>query len=1364
MIAIESHLPANITGGADFFTVGGHRFATSETSYSSPLLYYSSATIVAQPESTVENMKSRSLFDCNIETYYSPLATTATVVYMDNNKNAIWFNAYSIVLADLSTYPTSWKLLGSSNQFTWTTLHFVDDFTPNTSRKYFFLVTNVPHLYSYFKIQFLSSSSGLSIQVSEFNLHQINYQPLSDSLSYEFNVYSGFSHIDSLSIYPVTGDYTNFSILPDLPSSLTFTSSGHIFGTPTEMIYRAFIIRAFNQRTQSFEEISLDLHFILCEPPNYAFLKLTKHNYAFAAEEQFFMYSSTNALLYASPIFQTNKHVVTNLCVPADIIRIQLNDTSYDGWYEYSNLQIHMQTFDGYNKLLMTLYYPRGSPDTYYIDTSYLIYEKSPYWKFIQGSIPPTWYSLQDPQEFGILPYPRPSATSNIWLFRHSFTIANKNPYTSCDITLKFRAGCIIYINGLSVYTSSLPEGEISLQTVPTSSRPESSYMTITVDICAFRIGTNSVAIGLVNPVEQTSGPIDFYCCLQLIHSNEVPRFNAMQVQTVPNSDLAYKLIDKIVGGNWMVTVNRGEVATITLQFNKDRAEYINEYCFTSSSVTSDYDPSDWMVYGSNDNVQYSHIGNYTNAYFSDREIQRCFYLPSNSKSWTYYKFVLTEPANADLPNYTFALSEVVLDTINLEALGIPNLKFDNAYYLGYIGVPFPDLVPNSKYFINFSISPNLPNPLEIDTTTGSIRGIPNAVLPRRTYEITAVSPLDILYTTQIELEVMACVSPKIMFTIMIFGGLDAAETGFELLNSSNQTIFSKYVLTPNQKSYFPFCQETGVYSLVLYDMRMNGWGAGYYSVLLEDNSVLMTGSIRQKSKYQTVVLNLGYVINPLRSHWTYLNSAVEPPLTWLSSSFSDPSWSVGTANEYGESVGITQYFRYVFSFKKNANYASVIYTIHTKFGALVYLNGDLLLTYNMPSVTSTHMTPCLQRYDTTQRVGESFSLFSRPLHVGENVFAVEIHKSDSTPEVIDFDADLQLTATNSYRVIDGTASTDVANDPDAGKVFDNFQSTTYTSNKKCEGSQFIWTYNKNRKEFITSYTLTSDPNCNVYHPSGWVLEGSNNMYQWSMLDTQTLQFFTEYYQTKSYTFYNEKAFNTYRLRVTECNNTPIGSAESSTEKNCKSRGSSVQLVDIGLYTTYVEPSCPPQDGFSGALEGQYAYKDCDLYYEGTYEALCLDGQLLQAVDHCSLMKPYAILYSSSILDFIQGNYAQFIPTVHAIKYTCASTELPTGISMDSSTGMLYGETKETFVNFRVNVTCTNPAGSVSTFIKLNSFKQFSIPAFVWVIIFFLFLIVLAIISYCIYKRMKKPKLKGEFKAPKKLNINNRKSKIVSKI
>ena len=89
VIAIESHLPANITGGADFFTVGGHRFATSETSYSSPLLYYSSATIVAQPESTVENMKSRSLFDCNIETYYSPLATTATVVYMDNNKNAI---------------------------------------------------------------------------------------------------------------------------------------------------------------------------------------------------------------------------------------------------------------------------------------------------------------------------------------------------------------------------------------------------------------------------------------------------------------------------------------------------------------------------------------------------------------------------------------------------------------------------------------------------------------------------------------------------------------------------------------------------------------------------------------------------------------------------------------------------------------------------------------------------------------------------------------------------------------------------------------------------------------------------------------------------------------------------------------------------------------------------------------------------------------------------------------------------------------------------------------------------------------------------------------------------------------------------
>ena len=101
--------------------------------------------------------------------------------------------------------------------------------------------------------------------------------------------------------------------------------------------------------------------------------------------------------------------------------------------------------------------------------------------------------------------------------------------------------------------------------------------------------------------------------------------------------------------------------------------------------------------------------------------------------------------------------------------------------------------------------------------------------------------------------------------------------------------------------------------------------------------------------KTHTRVINIDYDITTLLSHLTYLNSAVEPPLTWLSSSFSDPSWSVGTANEYGESVGITQYFRYVFSFKKNANYASVIYTIHTKFGALVFVSGTLVRSYYQP-------------------------------------------------------------------------------------------------------------------------------------------------------------------------------------------------------------------------------------------------------------------------------------------------------------------------------------------------------------------------------------------------------------------------------
>lgn len=219
---------------------------------------------------------------------------------------------------------------------------------------------------------------------------------------------------------------------------------------------------------------------------------------------------------------------------------------------------------------------------------------------------------------------------------------------------------------------------------------------------------------------------------------------------------------------------------------------------------------------------------------------------------------------------------------------------------------------------------------------------------------------------------------------------------------------------------------------------------------------------------------------------------------------------------------------------------------------------------------------------------------------------------------------------------------------------------------------------------------------------------------------------------------------------VTECSNSEIST--DSTSDCSYGSGNGFQLAELSMFAKRLQAACEPtEDGFRGAVEGQYAYKDCDEYYQGRYQAMCTGGQLTNIQNNCSPMAVYGIDYGTEFITISQKTDFSYTPTVSGAEYSCTiSPELPTGVSFEASTGRIYGRYDE-ISSFTYTVTCTNVAGSYSSKLTLSFIEKSGLDLWVWIIMVVLIVIIILVLVLCIVNRMKSKKIKsGHSKLDKK--------------
>ncbi|KAK8809635.1 hypothetical protein WA158_000578 [Blastocystis sp. Blastoise] len=1292
--------------------------------------------------------------------YYTNQGAPVDVIYTFNNGKSVFANKYGIRTGGTATYgdPKEWMVYGSNNQGnSWTLLDHQKDISFNNryQLKYFYLNSN-RQSYNQYKLSVVSSTMSTKIHVGEFSIYDCNIPFLEEGLHYERSIYTTYLDTAPFDIRPLSSGFSNYTISPDLPTGILLDSTtGHINGISSENHNQAYTINAINPVTNTISSTTLTLIVNVCNTETHELIILLKYSTTTAEDEYFTLKNSLNETIYTGDDFKLSSNNKVTLCVSQGIHTFDLYDIAENGWSAKSYLLIQAKegghTYD-LGKVSLLQY----NHIQYKINFGYLLKASSTTWKYYQGSIPTSWYSMDISSWSSFTSTNTLPSTSSIWLFRNTFIISSKQGYSGLLIRLKRKAGYIIYVNNREYYRYKLGDGELTMSTVPEESDTSIEWTSVTMPLSYTINGSNTIAIAIVN--QDIGTIIDFDCSIRLLAlSKDTSRvLSFIATTTATGTSNPQNLFDFTHINTYNPRVYGREEISVDVTFSKNQAEYINKYCLSSSNTIREYDPSDWAIYGSNDKIQYTLLANETNVIYTKNIQRQCFYIPTITKPYTTYRLLLSEPREVSGSTYYY-IGEWELLLEDLDQIIIPPFSITPNHITTIAGSPFPSFSESNDIYRDYRIEPSLPSPLELDTTNGNIRGTPISAFDNK-YTLFAKDHLNKEYKTDLFITVTTCNEPNILISLFFSSDSNGDERGFEFRDSFHELIEVRSRLLKNEEMWFHYCKPIGVYSLLLKDSNNDGWGSGYVNIYTDLDTLVKQETLKMDEIQKTIIVNIGYLIKPNSHIWNYMINPIGIPSTWYTEYYDTSKWNsaqssliplVSISNELPK----TQVIYMKTSVNIDENYLnkmnSVDISIKTRYGCIIYLNGQLLRTIRLDPSKETneieYNTPASSCPMKSVYTSSTFSALHNGFIVGKNIIAIELHNCEQTITKDSFNFYIQgIEGTNSrlggrdFEII-GDVELDNSYYP-VKYLFDNNQNTVHVSGPRCAGAIYGILFNNEKMEYINSYNITTYVDCNPRHPSAWRIEGSNDLNHWTLLDTQTNQILYTTPSTIMYTFYNDKSYRAYRLVATECNNQMINPRYE--YSMCQSHPMWMEdeygfsLAEILFQVTSVEGGCKREDGFTGAINDGYGTRKCDRFYSGILRRKCSSGKYGPIINQCTPAAPEGIEFDKKFYSYSVNKQVDIHPNVLAVDYSCIiEPSLPEGLYFDNTTASVTGIVNSISDMNTFMITCSNSGGKISQELVITITKGNDIPLLEYVITGFFILVALCILIIIVVRR-----------------------------
>ena len=937
--------------------------------------------------------------------------------------------------------PSSFTIYGGDSATTssWTSVADVTDLVYTSLQWKQFMSMAQSTLYKSMKLT-LKGSSGSNANVYEMQFLVCGATDL--NLNYPEQSYSFYAKHNLVNIRPTLVGMTSCSINPALPQGVNFdTTNCRISGMATVAAPMATYTVTATAGSSTLSG-TVSLTFTECQG---TLLRILRTYKSWASKEAFRIRNTDNdALLMEVAVdhsYPNSQDHVDYFCVTVDRFDVTL-DCSYTYWISGSYIYVYAVLTDDKEELLLKARFDgnQNNDNTYYLRRNTINVMEE--WYYKMGEVPANWYDENTSgwQQAHMGSFP--ASTNQIQLYKKTFTINDLSVVSGYILTIRYKYGCIIYLNGNEAWRNHIPAGEISATTTASESYSDILYHTVTLPgrfvnedgsnpVTLLKQGTNTVAIGLFATSGQTAA--DFDASVRLMTDHPEAHIWEMSGRSSSLTGSYSNAFD----GYYSTTISSMTCTNnyMTITLNNDRREWVNTIQVQNDFVGRTKGPAKFNVYGRNPGesewtpltqvtgLTYSTPGQKRKAYFISRIPYNQFKFENfasgeegtSACSWKvqslnlYATDVLLEPSPLSYPATTEILQ----------------------------GIAMSEIIPEGDGYYGFTISPALPEGLAIDASNGWVSGTTNSLLNPTPYTVTAHKYTGGTTTATFTLSYGICTGGRSLMTVRIRADGFPHENSWKLFQGrgTSGTVLKSVGLFPVTSNYYylDFCLNDGLYTFEGHDSYGDGWSTGNGYTLtadvgemeLEIEELFGIGSNTPRSVSTT--FSTFYPFQVGFSDWKVYQEGAAPD-NWNTASFDDSAWTTRKAADIPNPSSVTTYIRKSFQLSGIDDYQVLNVRMKYAGGVAVYFNGNRVARFNLADEFDSE-TESIEVHDSTVFSKFHIILPTAGVQEGTNVVAFEVHRpvGTSSSEAFVFDAtgvfgvETCSTTIDSYSAVDNT-------------------------------------------------------------------------------------------------------------------------------------------------------------------------------------------------------------------------------------------------------------------------------------------------------------------------------------------------------
>lgn len=1155
-------------------------------------------------------------------------------------------------------------------------------FTPSIP----FTVTTIGYLHSGYRKYRLTFTS-IDLLITNYTLMEIyplvSFTSPPTSIPYQTTSFSIRVGIDSIEGKPLLGDFHECFVFPSLPQGLRFNTNDCSFSGYPFVLEETTVFTIMSNRPISSSIITL--HSTFCEGTT-IHMKMSIPEYCYRQMTVTIRNSTSSILWYYDSFMRMENEQY--LCIKENSIQIEYGSEYEKDWQPNSLFTIwivskdqEIEVYNGYYSIAL------GTPKQEILTFNLVIPPKS-YWQTITSidNLPTEWYKTNQnwPSDF----YPFPIPQSSYQLYQKSFYISSIESLSTIHIGIRFRFGCIVYLNGYLIFQQGVNT------TIPLSPSVQPSYdmgeplfveTSIPYQLHEGRttidhivIGMNLLSIVLITPSNYHQSDFDCFVylnkqsrSLQNIHyhayTDDCFYWNAINCTNTLTPE-CFQYLSSDCQDNYAFSLDPDLFSlhqdnmndSLILQFDHYQRVYLNHLAFTSSkfSICIDefcdivYGPNHFKLYGYNpgeesidllystENIGYWLVGQVKNIRFPLRK--------------AYNTYIFTEFTN----KYSLIQLSIGLFTEEQSLSTLCSFRDVVSYALYNL----PEVSPDCPNYRDFSLNSPLPSGLEIDSATGIIYGKPQFLFPRKKYIISCYyySGTSSIHAN-IYITVESCIEQgRIGITLDVYVSSDPTQQGIIVEGPSFYWKRSYLAIQYRVTMDWDLCLKPDDYT-VSFITREYGWDpvADYVIYITDASFVYSFGIIGyQRNTTVQVPLFLKAPLLPRHINWKYLVSE-SLPSNWYDASYDCSSWHETIFDHFNPLPNQRVFLRTNWYVSSIHNETVLYLTIFCRGGIIAYLNGIRIARYYLESSGNSYIITSDALSNQTIHI--TIPLHRVDYHVGNNILAIEIYPPKQIKSEVYADC-LGLYSYDEYAMLIDDIENSFIGTPSSYSsgypVFDH-RYRDYYDWEFSRYSFFEFTFT-NREFVMFNYFKMLVDYSSTY---SWLFKGGYSTEEY-VYDLFRGSFLPMDFLLTSYTYtpVGMLPYNKYRFMIDSSTNESI-----------------VILYECVLYyRTQTEGKCE-EDDWPFVFNLEYSVKPCDENYEGMKYRVCLNGQLGPVIStSCVLHETTYFAYDKAIhltknvrTEDIKPNYNSML------FYFYITPALPKGLEMNSETGVITGAAED---------------------------------------------------------------------------------------